>query len=233
MRSTVLLYARTRASSTEAAIGRRRDLAHSCGIIEGEPHAMSRLEQSISTEYFDALYASDPDPWGFATRDYELLKYAATVAAFPKRRYISGFEAGCSIGVLTRMIAERCDALVAGDVSATAVGQARARCADRPHVAVDVMRIPQQWPDGPFDLVVLSEILCLIGAADIEALVPRLDATLERGGHVVVVHVRGRTRYRWDGDEVVDFFLGKANPVAQTLTQASTDRYRIDVLERK
>ena len=33
--------------------------------------------------YFEQLYASDPDPWRFATSDYERDKYAATLDALP------------------------------------------------------------------------------------------------------------------------------------------------------
>jgi SAM-dependent methyltransferase len=193
---------------------------------------MGRLAQSVSTQHFDELYASDPDPWGFATSDYERNKYAATLAAFRRSRYRRCFEAGCSIGVLTAMIAARCDVLIGGDVSMNAVDQARTRCSHLAHVTIEPMRIPQDWPAGAFDLVVLSEILCLIGERDIEAIVSRLDAGLPRGGHVVVVHMIGPTRHGWTGDEVVDFFLAAAKPVASVLWQSRTDRYRIDVLER-
>ncbi len=72
-------------------------------------------------EYFEQLYVRDPDPWRFATSGYERDKYAATLAALPNRRFASGFEVGCSIGVLTRQLAERCDALLAADGSPTAL----------------------------------------------------------------------------------------------------------------
>ena len=34
---------------------------------------------SLPPSYFDTLYAADPDPWRFATSDYERDKYAATL----------------------------------------------------------------------------------------------------------------------------------------------------------
>ena len=63
--------------------------------------------------HFDRLYGADPDPWKFATSDYERDKYAATLAALPDRRFTRCYEVGCSIGVLTRQLAPRCDAILA------------------------------------------------------------------------------------------------------------------------
>ena len=75
------------------------------------------------------------DPWRFATSDYERAKYEATLAALPHEIYRDVLEIGCSIGVLTRQLAPRCEKLLALDVAAKALDQARARCADLAHVA--------------------------------------------------------------------------------------------------
>ena len=61
---------------------------------------MSEPRPTLQPEYFDALYASDPDPWNFAASPYERAKYALTLNAMPKPRYRSALEVGCSIGVL-------------------------------------------------------------------------------------------------------------------------------------
>ena len=75
------------------------------------------MTRSLPPSYFEALYASDPDPWRFASSDYERDKYAATLAALPRQLYRSGLEVGCSIGVLTAMLASRCRRLLAVDVA--------------------------------------------------------------------------------------------------------------------
>jgi len=85
--------------------------------------------------WFEALYASDPDPWRFATSDYEATKYDNTLAALGERRFAAGFEVGCSIGVLTARIALRCDRLLAVDVAAAALERDRLR-----RSAADVVR---------------------------------------------------------------------------------------------
>ena len=78
---------------------------------------MSELRATLKPEYFDAIYTADPDPWNFADSPYEQGKYAITLNAMPKPRYRSALEVGCSIGVLTRSLASRCDAVVAIDAA--------------------------------------------------------------------------------------------------------------------
>ncbi len=70
-----------------------------------------------------------------------------------------GFEAGCSIGVLTRRLAERCDTLLAVDIVEAPLETARTACADQPGVRFACMDIATNWPGGQFDLIVLSEVL--------------------------------------------------------------------------
>ena len=88
------------------------------------------MRPRLTADYFDELYAGDPDPWGFETSAYEQAKYAATIDALEGRRYAGALEIGCSIGVLTARLAEHCDALLAVD-AAQAAADARARAARR------------------------------------------------------------------------------------------------------
>ena len=57
-----------------------------------------------------------PIPGNSRRAPYEREKYDATLAALPLR-VGSAFEIGCSIGVLTRRLSERCDRLLAVDVA--------------------------------------------------------------------------------------------------------------------
>ncbi len=139
--------------------------------------------------YFDDLYAAAPDPWGLATEPYEARKHALTVAALPRARYRRAFEPGCAIGVLTARLAERCAELLAWDGAAAAVAATRARV-PAAHVRVTRARIPAQWPAGRFDLVLLSELLYYLPAADRAAVAGRLPGTVEPGGHLLAVHWR-------------------------------------------
>ena len=118
--------------------------------------AGARLEQA----YFDDLYRRDPDPWDFATSDYERDKYADSLAALGDRRFDRALEVGCSIGVFTAALAARCRELVAVDVSPAAVAAARERTARLAGVAASSQAtLPEDMPAGSFDLIVCSEVL--------------------------------------------------------------------------
>src|ERR1700709_2075359 len=113
---------------------------------------------TLPPSYFEAMYAESADPWGFATRWYERRKYALTLAALPREQYRRGFEPGCSIGVLTARLPRRCASLLATELAPSAVATARERLASYDGVEVAQLAVPQDWPAGTFDLVVLSEI---------------------------------------------------------------------------
>ena len=77
---------------------------------------------TLGAGYFEDMYKAASDPWGFEDRWYERRKYAISVAQLPESRYRSAFEPGCSVGVLTRMLARRCDRLLSCDLAEAAVG---------------------------------------------------------------------------------------------------------------
>src|ERR1700755_2554342 len=78
------------------------------------------LPVTLPAAYFDAMYQAAADPWGFEDRWYEQRKYAISLAQLPAARYRSAFEPGCSVGVLSRLLASRCDTLLSCDVAAAA-----------------------------------------------------------------------------------------------------------------
>ena len=186
---------------------------------------------TLQPGYFERLYQKDPDPWRFATSDYEREKYAATIAALPRPRYARAFEVGCSIGVLTRQLAPRCAGLVAVDVAETALAQARERCADLPHVAFARMAVPGEWPSGRFDLVIFSEVLYYLGLDGIAEAARRTLACIEPGGAVLLVNWRGPTDGACSGEEAADRFAAACGSAARRTRLERAERYRLDVLE--
>ena len=93
--------------------------------------------------YFERMYANSDDPWHLAENPYEQRKYALTVASLPRERYRRGFEPGCSIGLLTALLAPRCEELVATDPVPEPLVAARARV-PAPHVAFENPRLSHQ-----------------------------------------------------------------------------------------
>lgn len=199
-------------------------------VFLADPRTTSRFETTIPRGYFDALYATDADPWGFAESAYEREKYAATLAALPDGRYAHALEVGCSIGVLTRDLAERCDRLVAIDISDAALARAKARCADLVHVRFERATAPAQWPDGRFDLLVLSEVVYYLDRAAVGRLVERIDRSRMPSAVIVLVHWLGATHYPLSGDEAAETFMAASRRFAAPVHRSRTREYRLDVL---
>lgn len=159
--------------------------------------------ERLPDRYFDDLYAGAADPWGFQDRWYERRKRALTTALLPRPRYRYGFEPGCSLGVLTEALAGRCDQLLATDVSPAALAAAQGRLAGQDHVRFRCWALGDPWPDGPFDLVVLSEVLYYLRAPLLRRVLHQAAAALEPGGTLLAVHWRHPvTDYPLGGDEV-------------------------------
>ena len=145
---------------------------------------------TLGPDYFDAMYSAAGDPWGFEERWYERRKYAISLAQLPAERYHRAFEPGCSIGVFTRLLAQRCDAVLACDLAEAAVQAATRRNQDQPQVRVERRDLPGQWPAGRFDLIVFSEILYYFGDSDLEQVLKHAVAALEPEGTLLAVHWR-------------------------------------------
>ena len=145
---------------------------------------------TVSASYFDGMYARSRDPWGFTSRWYEARKYAITMAMLPRAHYRDAFEPGCSIGVLSDLLAPRCQRLLCCDIAPAAVKAAAERTAAHRNVQVHQRAIPQDWPDGQFDLIVLSEILYYFAGSDLCQVLDLTVAALRPGATLVAVHWR-------------------------------------------
>jgi trans-aconitate methyltransferase len=155
---------------------------------------------SLPPDYFDRMYADSDDPWAFRTRWYEQRKRALTLAVLPHPRFGTALEVGSSIGVLTAGLAERCDRLVALEPSAVALAEARRQV---PGVDFRQGRVPDDWPSGTYDLVVISEIGYYLDTHDLSALLDYTSADLAEDGFVVACHWRHWVEdYPQSGDEV-------------------------------
>ena len=186
---------------------------------------------SLPSSYFDDLYGRDPDPWRFETSDYERAKYADTLAALPRPRYGRVLEVGCSIGVLTAELAGKADHLLATDVAEAALAVARKRLDGAPQVRFERSGFPDDAPEGPFDLIVLSEVLYYLSAADLRRAAAVTARRLAPGGEVLLVHWLGETPdYPLTGDEAADGFLQAACPPLTTVRRERRERYRLELL---
>ncbi|WP_263145799.1 class I SAM-dependent methyltransferase [Pseudomonas sp. RIT-PI-AD] len=145
---------------------------------------------SVADAYFERLYAECDDPWSFRERWYERRKRALTLAALPRERYRSIFEPGCANGELSVLLARRCKHLLCCDTSSAAVDLAKRRLSSEAHASVRQSRLPQDWPEGQFDLIVFSELGYYLDRADMLAVIERARASLTPEGSLLACHWR-------------------------------------------
>ncbi|WP_379923632.1 SAM-dependent methyltransferase [Erythrobacter sp. R86502] len=179
---------------------------------------------------FDALFSRDRDPWDFETSDYEREKRAATIAALKGARFDHSLEVGCATGVLTRELAPHCAQLLALDVSDEALDLARKRSTEQASGRYRRAEVPQDWPDGSFDLIVFSEILYFLSAHEVAAVSRQACAALAPGGLCLLVNWTGPNDLPLSGDAAVHLFVEAASWRSDEPRLAPS--YRIDRLQR-
>ena len=112
------------------------------------------------TAYFDAMWSTGPDPWDHGGRFYEHRKYALTAAMLRTSHLRVDVRARLCHRPPHAMLAPRAERYLATDRhAACGRGDCGARRDSRPGLRVEQGRIPDDWPDEPFDAVVLSEVL--------------------------------------------------------------------------
>lgn len=161
--------------------------------------------------YFDAQFANDIDLWRYRTSWYEARKRALTLAALPRARYRYGFEPGCATGELSAALAQRCERLLCADFAPHALDAARRRLEPFPHVQVEALVMPHDWPSQRFDLVVVSEIAYYLDHDACHALADRACAALDADGTLLCCHWRhGGESWMLDGATVRQAFAAAA-----------------------
>jgi SAM-dependent methyltransferase len=186
---------------------------------------------SLSRTYFETLYDGAEDPWSFATSDYEAEKYARSLSVLAPH-YANAFEIGCSIGVFTRELAERCDLLTGIDISEIALARARTRCADRSNVRLVLGAFPHDGSPEIFDLITCCEVGYYWSDADLALARDRIYASLGPDGDLLLVHFLPHVDdYVREGDAVHEAFL--ADERFTRIAHHRAERYRIDLLRRR
>ncbi|CAN5226314.1 hypothetical protein BH10PSE6_BH10PSE6_00920 [soil metagenome] len=189
--------------------------------------------------YWESVYSA-PDPWAYGST-YEQLKYRRTLSMLPSGPIDRAVELACSEGWFTTMLAPRVGHLTASDISDTALGRARQRCASLANV--DYRRLDffdEKLPDG-LDLLVCSEVLYdLRDETALERVAAKLAAALKPGGHLLTAHAwllkddPTRTGFEWNnafGAEGIARALAAAPGIALARS-LQTELYRIDLYRK-
>jgi SAM-dependent methyltransferase len=177
------------------------------------------MTDTSSEQFFEEKYAASADPWAFATSGYERERYRTIVKALSHRRYQRAFEPGCSIGILTRDLADLCDRVEAIDVSPSAVARAQERCFGLDNVKIAQGKLPDAIPAGSFDLIVFSEIGYYLAPDVLLRVASQLVTHLAIDGVLLAAHWLGQSPdHRLTGDEV-HTLLGSIPEIERTLAE--------------
>lgn len=184
--------------------------------------------------FFDHFF-DEGDPFGFDVNPEERLKFRRTLDVCGEEARGRVLELGCAVGSFTELLAPVATQVLAVDVSQSAVEQVRRRLGGHPHVTAAALAIPDEFPDGPFDLVVASDVLYYLPVPQLRRCLARIEASLADGGAFVAVHYVPRMGSVLNGDEAHDL-IGSATTLRHTLaerTEFGAGRtYRVDRFEK-
>jgi predicted TPR repeat methyltransferase len=189
---------------------------------------------SLGPGHFQHIYDANKDPWNYRNSDYEKAKREATIEVLHGRRFRSGLEVGCSIGELTNRLADYCDQLLGLDFIDAALAAARKRCKGQAWVSFQNVHVPAAWPDGRFDLIVLSEVLYFLSFEDNARLAALCRGCLESNGIILLVNWLERSPDDpCSGDTAAARFIDACRDWLRVRVQRRTQRYRLDMLEAR
>ena len=211
-----------------------RMLAHFRRSTELYFEDTSKKSASLDGGYFDGVYAVSDDPWSFASSEYESAKYRHSLAALTRPVYHNAFEIGCSIGVLTSLLAPRCAKLLAVDIAEKPLQIARRRLHGEPRVRFARMTLPTEFPEEAFDLIVCSEVGYYWSETDLEIAVAKIGKALLPGGQLLLVHFTPYVPdYPLTGDEVHAAFKKGLGRKFTRLRSDRAERYRLDLYQKR
>lgn len=190
------------------------------------------MKLTLPGSYFDFVYNNSQDPWNYETSDYEKEKYKTTIKSLPKERYKNALEIGCSIGVLTKCLAAKCESLLSIDINDKALQKAEQRLKDFSNVKFEKMQFPKEYPATKFDLVVMSEVGYYLSLEDLRVARKKIINILQQNGHLVLVHWLPFVEdYPLTGDEVHNLFT-EPNAMLQKVLGFRKEKYRLDVYKK-
>ena len=180
--------------------------------------------------FFEHFF-DEGDPFGFDRNPEEQLKFRRTLEVCGENALGRVLELGCAVGTFTELLAPRAEEVVALDVSQAAVDRVLERLRGAGNVRGVAMSIPGEFPDGPFDLVVASDVLYYLPVADLKHCVDRIEASLADGGAFVAVHYVPRMGSVLNGEEAHDVIIAHTR-LEHTLSERAEfgpgRTYRVD-----
>ncbi|MBI2786888.1 MAG: class I SAM-dependent methyltransferase [Legionella longbeachae] len=158
---------------------------------------------NINGDFFEKLYKKNPDPWGFSHVPYELYRYQRICDVIGHKKHKLIFEAGCSIGVLTKKLANLAYFVEAIDISRTATSLAKIRCSNLENVKINCLSLRDYSFIKPPDLIILSEIGYYFDAQEWEKILSRILESCSYPSYILASHWLGTSSdHLLTGEEV-------------------------------
>ncbi len=192
---------------------------------------------------FDREFRECSDPWGYNTAwGIEHLQVTEQMldAARPGAGFAQAMEIGCSVGVVTELLASRCASVLAVDFSPVALDVARQRFRGRNHVRFAQWDLCRDPAPGSFDLVLAMAVLeCLYWPPRIRAARARIVELMTPGGYLLVsttkqndvVETAWWGRWLIQGSHHVNSFLAEDHRLTVCAT-ATTDTHLFTLYRR-
>jgi SAM-dependent methyltransferase len=146
--------------------------------------------RAIDIAGFENKFRANIDAWDYSHSPFERAKRGLLLRACGPLKHGRVLELGCAIGETTRELARLSLRLVAVDASPTALKEAARRIPRRQHIRFQRAILPGQMPRGPFDVIVISELVYYLRAHHLNSLADRSFAALAPGGIAVVLNHR-------------------------------------------
>lgn len=155
----------------------------------------SELDQQAH-QFFEKLWQQG-DHWEFDSSEFEQQRYARLLALLGGRRYARVLELGCGSGSLTRKLSHVAEHIVALDISPTAIARAQTLPSGPATVEFRQANVMDYnpVPEGPWDLIVLSDTICYLGWLyaffDVGWMLSQLFEATKVGGHCLFANAMG------------------------------------------
>ena len=185
IRSNLSRVLATRTSLAARRAERRWQKYLDMAAAGGPLHPRVQINVQSSNEW-DRVFAL-PDLWAYES-EYELEKYARTLALMPEGTVRDALEIACAEGHFTAHLAPRVGRLTAVDISRHALARARERCAGHANITFQALDLNEAYIPGPFDLIVCSEVLYYV--RDLPGVVKRILFQVRPGGFFLTAHAR-------------------------------------------
>ena len=120
--------------------------------------------QAKAQSFFEDIWKKG-DFWDFETSDFERAKYARLIALIEGRRYPRALEIACGGGAFTRRLAPLCGRVLAVDIAPSAIERAQKAPGAPPNAEFRVANAMEMklQAEGPWDLIVISEVIYYFG----------------------------------------------------------------------